>query len=57
MSAGCTLLLNDSTIIVLAIEAIVAPWLWVIDFEVLRLQLIYLVDELLLILLFSFDTL
>ena len=57
MSAGCTLLLNDSTIIVLAIEAIVAPWLWVIDFEVQRLQLIYLVDELLLILLFSFDTL
>lgn len=51
MSAGCTLLLNDGTIIALAIVAIVAPRFRIIDFEVLGLQLIYLVDELLLILL------
>lgn len=57
MSTGCSLLLNDGTIIALAIVAIVSPRLRIIDFEVLRLQLIYLVDELLLILLFSFDTL
>ena len=57
MSACCSMLFNDGTIIALAIVAIVSPRLRIIDFEVLRLQLIYLVDELLLILLFSFDTL
>ena len=50
MSAGCTLLLNDGTIIGLAIEAIVAPWFRIIDLEVLGLQLINLIDELLLVL-------
>ena len=55
MSAGCTLLLNDGTIIALAIVAIVSPWFWIIDFEVLGLQLFNLIDELLLVLPFSLN--
>ena len=51
------MLFNDGTIIALAIVAIVSPRFWIIDFEMLGLQLINLIDELLLILLFSFDTL
>ena len=50
MSAGCALLLNDGTIIGLAIVAIVSPWFRIVDLEVLGLQLINLIDELLLVL-------
>ena len=51
MSAGMRL--NDGTIIALSIVAIVAPRFRIIDFEVLRLKLFNLIDELLLILLFT----
>ena len=44
MSVGCTLLLNDGTIIALAIVAIVAPWFRIIHLEVLRFELGNLFD-------------
>ena len=57
MSAGCTLLLNDGTIIALAIVAIIAPRFRICDFEVLRLQLVNLIHEFLLVLFLTLNIL